>query len=207
MKGPPFALPEPNYQSMEQLEKLLKRRRTTRYFSDTPLTSHQISQLMWAAQGTVSHEATGFTHRTSPSAGGKYPLVLYVISHLGVQIYQPIAHTMEKLTSDDIRSALSASALAEVNQRALVTAPITVVVSVDNNTASTISPVWEDVLRYVYLEAGHATQNMALQAQSLGLGLCTITSYRTRLVYESLKMPRHHRPIYLIPVGHPDNRV
>jgi SagB-type dehydrogenase family enzyme len=160
---------------------------------------------MWAAQGIVSDASTGFKHRTSPSAGGKYPLVLYAISDLGVHMYRPMEHTLKKLVSDDRRGVLSVAALADLNQQALKIAPLTVVIAVDNQTASSISPLWEDALRYVHLEAGHVAQNLALQAEGLGLGVCTITSYRPRAAYGALRIPIEHRPIYLLPVGYPSN--
>jgi SagB-type dehydrogenase family enzyme len=197
-------LPEPTHRSGEPFEVILMRRRTTREFSGVPLEPSIISQLMWAAQGTLSDEARASTHRTCPSAGGTYPLVLYAISKTGVDIYLSTEHTMKKVIPDDIRVALSLAAVTDANRRAIVAAPLTVVMSVDNDKASSISPVWEDVLRYVYLETGHAAQNLALQAGALGLALCTITSYRTHTVHEALKMPLHHRPIYLIPVGYAD---
>ncbi|MFX1250911.1 MAG: nitroreductase family protein [Promethearchaeota archaeon] len=57
------------------------------------------------------------------------------------------------------------------------------------------------------LEAGHATQNLILQAACHRLGVCTITSYQLGSVYESLKLPREHRPIYLLPIGFPKRQI
>jgi len=65
------------------------------------------------------------------------------------------------------------------------------------------TPLFENAVRFVHLEAGHATQNLILQATSFGLGVCTITSYQIAIFYEALKLPLNHRPIYILPIGFP----
>ena len=57
--------------------------------------------------------------------------------------------------------------------------------------------------RYVKLEAGHAAQNLLLQAVSLGLGAVPIGAFHNDEVQEVLDLPSGHEPLYLIPVGHP----
>jgi len=55
----------------------------------------------------------------------------------------------------------------------------------------------------VILEAGHAAQNLMLQAVSLGLGTVAIGAYREADVRSALGLPAGETPLYLIPVGHP----
>lgn len=200
-------LPVPVHRSKMPLEDLLERRRTVRVFSSTSLSMNCVSQLLWAAQGVNADEMGDTAHRSAPSAGATYPLVLYVLSGLGVHIYDPLEHALDQCRSDDLRKDLSCAALTEVNQHSLADAPLTILLAVDNDVAQLISPIWEDVLRFVYLEAGHVTQSLALQAQALGLGLCTITSYTAGAVYRVLKVPLNHRPIYLVPIGFPIDSV
>jgi SagB-type dehydrogenase family enzyme len=57
--------------------------------------------------------------------------------------------------------------------------------------------------RYVHLEAGHAAQNLLLQAVALGLGAVPIGAFDDEGVQEVLGIPEDHRPLYLIPVGRP----
>jgi SagB-type dehydrogenase family enzyme len=57
--------------------------------------------------------------------------------------------------------------------------------------------------RCVHLEAGHAAQNMPLQAVALGLGTVPIEAFDDDSVQDALGLPGDHRPLYLIPVGHP----
>jgi SagB-type dehydrogenase family enzyme len=54
---------------------------------------------------------------------------------------------------------------------------------------------------YVHMEAGHAAQNICLQAVSLNLGVVTVGAFSDEPVKEVMKMPMDETPLYLIPVG------
>jgi SagB-type dehydrogenase family enzyme len=56
--------------------------------------------------------------------------------------------------------------------------------------------------RYVNLEAGHAAQNLLLQAVVLGLGAVPIGAFDDDAVQDLLELPGDQRPLYLIPVGY-----
>ncbi len=58
--------------------------------------------------------------------------------------------------------------------------------------------------RYVHLEAGHAAQNLLLQAVALDLGGVPIGAFYDDQVKEALALPIDQEPLYLIPVGHPE---
>jgi SagB-type dehydrogenase family enzyme len=57
--------------------------------------------------------------------------------------------------------------------------------------------------RYVHMEAGHAAQNLLLEAVALGLGSVLVGAFHDDEVRRVLSLPTDHRPIYLLPVGHP----
>jgi SagB-type dehydrogenase family enzyme len=60
--------------------------------------------------------------------------------------------------------------------------------------------------RYVYIEAGHAAQNLLLQATALGLGAVPVGAFHDEQVEKLLKLPKDQRVLYLIPVGWPFER-
>jgi nitroreductase len=47
-------------------------------------------------------------------------------------------------------------------------------------------------------------ENLLLQAVALGLGGVPIGAFHDDKVKEALKLPEDQEPLYLIPVGHPD---
>jgi SagB-type dehydrogenase family enzyme len=177
------------------LEETLLRRRSVRGFSSEQLSLSEISQLLWAAQGIT--DPRGF--RTAPSAGALYPLELYVVLEQGVFHYDPHAHSLTTVTAGDLRSDLYEVSL---KQDPILDAPmILVVTAVFSRTEDKYG--YARSPRYVYLEAGHAAQNVLLQAVSLNLGAVPIGAFEDMRVQEVLGLPADHEPLYLIPVGHP----
>lgn len=188
-------LPPPAYTGSLALEEVLARRRSVRTFDDTPLTAAELGQLLWAAQG-ISGEG-GF--RTAPSAGALYPLEVYVATAEGVFHYEPQGHRLRVVSGENRRPALYEAAL---RQDAVRQAPaVFVIAAVYERTAAKYGA--ERSPRYVHLEAGHAAQNLLLQAVALGLGAVPIGAFHDEQVQEALGLPPDHEPLYLIPVGHP----
>jgi SagB-type dehydrogenase family enzyme len=187
------ALSTPDARSAVPVEEALARRRSTRSFTDAPLTPRDLSQLLWAAQGVTA--PTG--DRTSPSAGAIHPLELYVATSDGCHHYQPSGHRLEPITARDLRPSLAAAAHGETAlQQAAAVIVITAVLP--RTTARYGERAW----RYVLLEAGHVAQNLLLQAVALGLGAVPIGAFDDQRLGEAIGAA-DRTPLYLVAVGHP----
>ncbi len=57
--------------------------------------------------------------------------------------------------------------------------------------------------RYVHMEAGHAAENLLLEAVALGLGGVPIGAFDEDALQKVLALQADCRPLYLIPAGHP----
>ncbi len=198
--GGVYVLPSPRLQGDMSLEEAIKARRSIRDYTGSPLTLEQVGQLLWAAQGITSERGA----RAAPSAGGTYPLELYLVVGdveglaPGVYHYRPTTHDLVKSASDDRRKQL---AVASLNQAWVRAAALDVVVAaVYSRTMGTYG---ERGTRYVHLEAGHAAQNLCLQAVALGLGSVVVGAFYDEEVQRVLGLPADHEPLYVIPVGHP----
>ena len=55
--------------------------------------------------------------------------------------------------------------------------------------------------RYVHMEAGHAAQNVCLQATALGLGAVPVGAFDDDAVRKTLNLPSEEKVLYLIPLG------
>lgn len=186
-------LPPPRDRGTMSLEETLDRRRSVREFRRDPLAAAELGQLCWAAQGVTAPEG----YRTAPSAGALYPLELYVVTGEGVLHYEPARHRTTLHRSGDVRPALSAAALG---QEAVSEAPaVFVVAAVYQRTAAKYGE--GRARRYAQLEAGHAAQNLLLQAVALGLGGVPIGAFDDRRVQQVLGLPPDQEPLYLLPVG------
>jgi len=198
-------LSQPRLKGGMSIEETLQFRRTIRRFSNKEVDLSVISQLLWALQGVTHIENLPGNekvfHRAAPSAGRTYPLEVYVTFSRGLHRYEPRDHTLHLVSAEDVRNKLSEAAITPLNKEAIKTAPLTIILAADNRRALKATPLFENAVRFVHLEAGHATQNLILQAVSFGLGVCIITSYQIATVYEALKLPLDHRPIYILPIG------
>lgn len=187
-------LPSPRTDGEVSLEAALDQRRSVREFLPDPLTDAELGQLLWAAQGIT--DPTGL--RTAPSAGALYPLEIYAVTQEGVLHYDPATHSVATQHSGDHRRELMAAALA---QAAIGEAPVTLVVAaIYERTAVKYG---DRATRYVQLEAGHAAQNVLLQAVTLGLGAVPIGAFSDERVAAIVGLAAGELPLYLIPVGHP----
>lgn len=188
-------LPDPDLEGSRSLEEVLALRRSVREFETESLTQAELGQLLWAAQGVTN--VRGF--RTAPSAGALYPLELYLTSSSGVFQYDPANHELETLSSQDVRQVLFEAAL---QQEPVRQAPaVFVLTAVYERTAGRYGD--QRASRYVQMEAGHAAQNLLLQAVALELGAVSIGAFHDDQVQTALDLPSDHQPLYLIPVGHP----
>jgi SagB-type dehydrogenase family enzyme len=187
------AFPQPT-ESTVSLEAALRQRRSVRVFAPEPLSEAEIGQLLWAAQG-VTADSGG---RTAPSAGALYPLELYAVTSSQVFHYLSDNHRADVTASPDLRPDLMAAAF---DQEPVGHAPL--IVAVVAVPARTQTRYGERTERFVDLEAGHATQNMLLQAVALGLVAVPIGAFDDQVVAATLALASGHTPRYLVPVGQP----
>jgi SagB-type dehydrogenase family enzyme len=187
-------LPAPGLQGKKSLEECIAVRRSLREFSEETLTDLEVSQLLWAAQGFT--EARGL--RAVPSAGALYPLEMLVARPSGLYRYDPANHEVARVIDTDVRQSICTAAFS---QNAITAAPaVFVITAVDSRTRGKYGA---RAGRYVYMEAGHAAQNLLLQAVALDLAGVPVGAFDDRRLAAALRLPRHESPLYLIPVGHP----
>lgn len=191
-------LPEPRYESEVSVEEALLKRRSAREYARGSLTLQEVSQLLWAAQGITDPQGL----RTAPSAGALYPLEVYLIVGEveavapGVYKYVPDGHEIIRVLDGDKRVSLAEAALGQVWVR---NAAVDIVIAAVYER--TTRKYGERGIRYVHLEAGHAAQNICLQAVALNLGVVTVGAFYDEQVKTVLSLPGREQPLYIIPVG------
>jgi SagB-type dehydrogenase family enzyme len=201
---PRVALPEPKHPEVT-LDELLRSRRSVRRFSDDPLSVEELSYLLWACDGITRRER-GYEFRTAPSAGALYPVETYVAVNdveglaPGIYHYSVKHHALEQVRKGPLGEELARAAL---DQDMCASAPVAIIW-----TAMFERSRWkygERAYRYVYLDAGHIAQNMALAAVSLGLGSCQIAATFDDEVNELLGVDGEEESVlYMSVIGRPD---
>jgi SagB-type dehydrogenase family enzyme len=195
-------LPEPDHKGSLPVEAAIKQRRTVRAFSSRPLKKEELSQLLYGAQGITEE---GGYKRAAPSGGALFPLDIYAVVgekgveglDAGVYHYIPSDHKIEIVTTDDRKEQL---ARASLNQIWMDTAPVNLLITAEYSRIS--SKYGERGVRYAMIEAGHAGQNIFLQAEALGLKTGIVGAFDDNKVINVLGIPGKHEPLLIIPVGH-----
>jgi SagB-type dehydrogenase family enzyme len=185
-------LPAPRLDGDVAVERALSQRASVRAFAERALTTEEVSQLLWAADG-INRESGG---RTAPSAGATYPIELYVVTPEQLLHYLPDGHRVEVLAEANLLEPLRGVAQDFVADGA-VAFVVTAVF------ARTEVQYGDRAERFVHLEAGHVAQNLLLQAVALELGAVPIGGFDDAAVTSTLGLPDEHAPLYLIPVGEP----
>lgn len=200
-------LPRPRVEEpAKPINVVLLERRSRRSYRREPLTLEEVSLLLWAGYGVTGPEGL----KTCPSAGATYPLELYLVvgrrgvvagdDYLreGVYHYLPDEHALELVVEGDVRGRLQAASL---NQEWVGEAPVSIVIAAVFER--TTMHYGERGYRYVYMEAGHCSQNIYLEATALGLGTVAVGAFYDDDVAAILNLPPRTHPLYIMPVGRP----
>jgi SagB-type dehydrogenase family enzyme len=158
--------------------------------------------MLWSAQGVTSD----WGGRTAPSAKSTYPLSEYLIANkvegLDPGQYQYVpgdrtpVHQLKIIKKGEFGPAI----FAGINQNSFKDVPAIVVITGNmTKMAQAFGGVPQD--KDVYLEVGHAAQNMYLQAESLKLGMVTNSSFKENIIRNIITIPDDEVMVYMIPFG------
>jgi SagB-type dehydrogenase family enzyme len=191
-------LPKVVPDSEKPLLQLLKQRRSVRDYHNAPLSLEEVGQLLWAAQGITHQEGL----RSAPSAGALYPLEIFVVAGQiegmapGIYRYMPTEHQLLAHAEGDRREKL---AQAAYKQNWLSDAAIIVVFAAVYER--TTRKYGKRGIRYVHIEAGHASENLFLMAESLELGSVIVGAFDDDEIKTVLRLAGDSQPLILMPVG------
>ena len=173
---PKVKLLPPSFDKEISIWEVMRSRRSVREFREEPLSLADLSQILWSSQG-ITRETQDIGLRTAPSAGALYPVETYLVinnvSELEAGIYHYAVETqeLEQIKKGDFHNPVARVAM---DQEAAHFASVVFVW-----TAIFERSKWkynQRAYRYVYLDAGHIAQNVALSAVALGLGSCQIAA-------------------------------
>jgi SagB-type dehydrogenase family enzyme len=193
-------LPPPRMDGNFSVEQALAVRRSVRDYAAAPLSVQELSQLLWSCQGITSVE--GF--RTAPSAGAIFPLETYLsvqnITGLdnGLYHYTPglREHRLEHIKSGQFGEQIFD---LSTKQDFIKQVPLNIILA--TVTSRMVEKYGEGLApRFVYMEMGHAAQNVHLQAEALGLGSVAVGYLKEAAVQDLFDMGEAE-PVYMVSVG------
>jgi SagB-type dehydrogenase family enzyme len=199
-------LPEPHDTPRQQLPlaTAIDRRVSIRDYTAEPLTLAELSWLLWCIQGVkevIPHQAT---LRTVPSAGARHALESYLLVNRvnglepGLYRFVAVGHQLLEIhVPKDVGILIREACLGQ-----------------EIVTASAVTVIWTAVIRrmtwrygargyrYIFLDAGHACQNLYLAAQDIGCGVCAVAAFDDEAMNRVLNLDGEEQfALYLATLG------
>jgi SagB-type dehydrogenase family enzyme len=181
----------------------VKKRKSVRSFLPEPLSINDLAFLLWASTG-IQRTEQDYEFRTVPSAGALYPIETYVVVNnvegleKAVYHYNIRTHSLEELKTGDFGEKTAHAALGQ--KMCANAAAVLVWTAVFDRSKWKYA---QRAYRYVYLDAGHIAQNLALSATSIGLGSCHIGAFFDDEINQIIGVDGIEESVlYLSVVGH-----
>lgn len=192
----------------ENIYQCIKRRRSTRFYSEETLTLEELSYLLWSTQGITGATKDGLTLRTVPSSGATHSFETYLLIlnvegiDKGVYRYLPLEHKllfMFELQGIDNKVdeiTLDQPFVANFAKKAAVifawsTIPYRSEWKFDTSAH-----------KKILIDVGHICQNLYLASESINSGTCAIGIYDQKMIDELLGLDGDEEFIvYLAAVG------
>lgn len=199
----PLLLPSNTIAQTTLLDSLCKRR-TSRTFSEQPLTPAQLSALLYYTWGATVMDQNRmgdyFLKKTSAAGGSLHGTEVYAVLmnvqglERGVYHYSVRRHGLELLSREDPRAWICEAC----GEQSWIKGAAAVFVS----TARVERMAWKyefsRALRVALMDAGHLSQTFSLLATALGLGSFTTAALRDEVFENRLGLSYLEEPVFLV---------
>lgn len=198
-------LPNPETYVSRPLVDCIANRRSIREYTQGFLTPKALSQLLWSAQGITG--ANG--ERTTPSAGGSYPLRIRILVRRvasfepGIYEYRSANHSLTLLCSPVSEKLCRQMGIGDQPWLSEAAVVFGIAAEPDDFITQFRSqpPLGQRGWRYLYMESGALAQNVHLQCTALGLGCVLVGGFDDTRAKEIFELPKGTEPTALICIG------
>lgn len=194
--------------SKSTLSSLFKKRRSCRSFEPRPLPLSLLSEILAGTYGisglnSITDGSSPLCARPLPSAGGLYPLVIYLsLQNIegaddGLYRYNPLHHFLELIRTGPVTREVTPFLNGQPYMEG---ANILFFITAD--FARTLKKYGPRGYRYLLLEAGHCGQNICLLAAENNLGALCAGGFLDRGLNEFIGLENQEYTLYGVAVGH-----
>lgn len=190
-------LPEPQKDLDFPLMRALEQRRSTRKWTDTPLSEQELSNLLWAACGiTKKKYGRVKSKRTAPSACNAQEIRVYVLLENGVYLYDEEEHALVQTLAADIREHTG-------SQKMMKAAPMGLVYVADLSRMKSPFMRSEEAKRFsAWVDTGFISQNIYLYCTAANLGTVVLSLIKRDELHELMRLEEHEKIVLTQVVGH-----
>jgi SagB-type dehydrogenase family enzyme len=186
------------------LDEALKKRHSVRVFANKPVRLDMLAHLLWASTG-IRRIEKGQESRTAPSAGALYPIETYTVVNSieeldkGVYHYSIKEQVLECIRKVDRSRQIAAAAMGQ--DMCAKAAAVIIWTAIFQRCKVKYG---QRAYRYIYLDAGHIAQNLALTAVSSGLGSCPVAAFYDEEVNSIIDVDgAEESALYMTALGNP----
>jgi len=190
------------------LQELIAKRQSCREFAPVPIQLGELASVLDAGYGITALRKWQSGHRTLgrpvPSAGGLYPLELYIVCNRvegvvgGIHHFNARDHTLEPISApctiaEILPDLMFQRFLEPASALCLLTAVL----------PRTLRKYGARGYRYILMEAGHVAQNICLAATEIGLATLCVGGFTDHKLNRRLGLDgRSEAALYGVAVGH-----
>ena len=186
-------LPKPSLDNKVTLMQALQNRHSTREYADKQIPDDVLSTVLWAACG-INRASEG--RITAPSAINAQDIQVYVVRQDGAYLYQPKDHSLQKVSSKDLRTAVAG------RQSFAASAPVSLVLVSDHNKFPQQMP-YEAKTRMGVVDAGYVSENICLACSALGLNTVPRMTMDTETLKKELGLGDNYDFVLNSQIGYP----
>jgi SagB-type dehydrogenase family enzyme len=197
MMHPNIKLPDPQLDLDFPLMKALASRRSTRRWSDTPVSEQDLSNLLWAACGmTKPGNARTKSKRTAPSACNSQEIRVYVLLKNGVFLYHEEPHELIHTLTEDLREHIG-------TQKIMKSAPMGLVFVADLSRMTSPYVRNKEAQRFsAWVDTGYISQNVYLYCAAANLGSVVLGLVDRDKLHALMQLQDHEKIVLTQIVGH-----
>jgi SagB-type dehydrogenase family enzyme len=181
----------PDLNNGKSLMQSLNERKSSREFSEKDLALHEISSLLWAANG-INRPAEG--KHTAPTAMNWQDIDIYVLMKEGIYVYDPVQSQLKAIASGDFRTSAG-------TQEYVAKAPVNLVYVSDFSRMKNAKE--ESKPAYAASDAAFIAQNVYLYCASANLAVVVRASFDKEKLATVLKLNSNQNIILAQTVGYP----
>lgn len=195
--GNEIKLPAPDLnRNTATVMKALAERKSVRECSDKELSSQDLSDVLWAADGINRKDGK----RTAPSSLNVQDIEIYAFTSKGVYLYQPQTHSLKTIVTGDHRKILAGPPSPARSQEYVVKFPLILLYVSD---LSRIKSTGEQARLTAAMDASFISENVNLFCASAGLCTVTRASMERNSIIKLLNLNENRLPLLNNAIGYP----
>ena len=202
-RGKHYELPEPlRASNMDALE-AIRRRRSRRSYSSSPLSLEEVATLLYHGVGITGWD-NEWPLRSYPCAGGLQPVEAYLVAGNvedlppGLYHYEPDTHRLCLMRQGHYLGELAKICL---DQEHVAEAPAAIILTAMYQR--TASKYHARAYRYIHVDTGAVVENIYIAAEALGLATVVIGAFYDQELCTLLGIDCYTEiPVAVMPIGH-----